>query len=150
MAKSTKPRKPHNPNKMLSKKPILIRYSSSQGYNNKLAPYMDLKAFSEGTGNKVNWCNLFFRLTVSKLSLKLIEHEGVEEVLTKGFDILESLIPELMSNVQIFLTQEQKEVITHCLEISDQIQDNTTSKDQLGIYIHAHKLTFNKSKKSFF
>lgn len=139
MAKSTKPRKKYNPNKTTVNTPLTIRYSKQEGDSLKYRIYFHLHRLTTDDCDNGDWLALQFRLKIGVGLAKNFIEDNIAPTINEGLIILEEIKENRIANNTWRITNEQENKLRYLLSIIDDMQDNTTRKEQLPIFIQAQK-----------
>ena len=139
MAKSKKPRKSYNPNKILTNSPVMIRYTKEEGDIMKFRIYFHLGRIITDEASTGDYLALKFRINVGKELSKLFEGNEVKTIMDDGINLIEQVKDRRLEtgSWKIDLTLQDK--LRYVLSIIDDIQDKTTRKEQLPIFIAVEK-----------
>lgn len=140
MATSKKPRKKRNHNKTLTVTPLTVRYSKNEGNILKFRIYFHLHRIASSDANAGDWLAIKFRLEVGiLLSDFFLEKEKIDSLIHDALTLLDKIKERRESNGTWQITTEAEFQLRFVLSIVDDIQDNTTRKEQLPAFISAQK-----------
>lgn len=120
--------------KLKSHTPINIAVPKHLQEQIKRIPRLSLEAFKESRGTGTDWYNLMFRTKIGlDLALAFYTEEG-SDALKEVHDVCLELHREYKKINKWTITGYQYETLLSGLEAIDQIQDETTRRDQLEVF----------------
>ena len=126
---------------LLSKTPILIRHTPAEAHRMKALPYLSLAAFrgDEIVGDQkpqgYDWRTLYFRaLTCLEIATKHFNEEVAVTVAKDTIAILDSVKDRRTETGIWRMSPYELDAVHTCLLLVDNMQDNTTRKEQLIVW----------------
>lgn len=139
MAKSKKPRKKYNPNKNLCQTPVTVRYSKEEGDRMKYRIYFHLGRLITDDCGAGDYLALEFRIRVGRELAKLFDGNDAIEMMDKGLSLLQTMKENRIITGKWKINDVLQNELRSVLSLVDDIQDQTTRKEQLPIFIAAEK-----------
>jgi len=139
MANSKKPRKRYNPNKLQTYTPSTIRYSKDEGDTMKFRIYYHIQRIGSEEADAGDFLALQFRFRIGLGLVGLFNELEAKEEIEEGLRILDTvkLARESTGSWQVGVkTQDQ---LRQVCALIDEIQDLTTRREQLPVFIQAQK-----------
>lgn len=139
MSQSKKPRRKYNPNKYLTETPTLFRYSKAEGDAMKFRIYYHLGRMIEEDCDAGDYLAIKFRFKIGLGLVGLFNQPEATELLENGLAELERVKEQRVQTGIWKTTIETQNKLREALSLIDDIQDNTTRKEQLPVFIQAEK-----------
>lgn len=122
-----------------SQSPVLFRFNKNQELKLKLEPHQCLQAFADGVPTTDNWNTLTFRINTGLALAETFFNEEAKDMLTRSVAILIGLQQRFSQEGRWSATEEEIHTLGAALTLTDQIQDQTTRKEQLTVYLKVEK-----------
>ena len=139
MAKSKKPRKKYNPNKNLCQTPVTLRYSKEEGDRMKYRVYFHLGRLNTDDCGAGDYLALNFRFKVGLGLIHLFDQPEAKDVILNGIKVLESVKENRIKTGSWRINKEIDDKLRMTCSLIDDVQDMTTRKEQLPVFIKAEK-----------
>lgn len=124
--------------KLKTNSPINIRYDKAGDLRLKLPPQVSLEQFKNNEGTMAAWTTLYFRIHVGiKLADKF--NDSILVYLNEAIDLLDSIKKNYVEKNTWVFTGEDIDTVRAVLTVIDEMQDNTTRRDQLEAYNAVYK-----------
>ncbi len=120
--------------KLKSHTPITIAIPKHLMDSIKRIPRLSLESFKESRGSSTDWYNLTFRIKIALDLAKRYYTDEASEALVDVFEDCLNLYRNFKSTSKWSITEEQYDSILMGLDAMDQIQDETTRRDQLEVF----------------
>lgn len=139
MAKSKKPRKKYNPNKVSTETPVLIRYSKAEGEALKIRIFFHLNRLLNEEADSGDWIALRFRIRIGTLLTQYFNESSIVSSLNHALDTMDAIKVRSMEINSWNITKEEDQILRNALVTIDEMLDQTTRKEQLPAFIKADK-----------
>ena len=133
MATNKKPRKKYKPKFPQGKivLPSLIRYSAADDFKLKIVPHQELERFREGTADESAWHTLTMRLDWGLfMAIDHFKDEGAKHAIHEALEAVLSIKERKSKMAKWGSTGQEFHAIGLALNLIDEMQDNTTRREQ--------------------
>jgi hypothetical protein len=125
--------------KLKTNSPINIRYDKAGDLRLKLPPQISLEQFKNNEGTLAAWTTLYFRIHVGLKLADKFSNESIPIVFNEAIEILNINKNNYAVNKVWNFTGKDIDAIRSVLTTIDELQDNTTRRDQLEAYNSVYK-----------
>lgn len=125
--------------KLKTNSPINIRYDKAGDLRLKLPPQVSLEQFKNNEGTMAAWTTLYFRIHVGIKLADKFDTNSIMNHFNEAIDLLNNIKKNYVeSNTWVF-TGDDIDTLRAVLTVIDEMQDNTTRRDQLEAYNAVYK-----------